>query len=125
MQVPVKEREKLLKKEGLDPTRLANLTLVYKVQEVSSAGFASLLLRLVEPCGATSALRTLTELHSKSAHEHQPSSCQMLDRHEPVCKMRTEHSALVRHLHGVRQQECCGDAVPGLRQTLASELAVL
>jgi len=34
MQVPVKEREKLLKKEGLDPTRLTNLTLVYKVQEV-------------------------------------------------------------------------------------------
>lgn len=34
VQVPVKEREKLLKKEGLDPTRLANLTLVYKVQEV-------------------------------------------------------------------------------------------
>ena len=65
VQVPVKEREKLLKKEGLDPTRLANLTLVYKVQEVSSAGFASLLLRLVKPCGATSALRMLlTELHS-------------------------------------------------------------
>ena len=37
MQVPVKEREKLLKKEGLDPTRLANLTLVYKVQEVGLA----------------------------------------------------------------------------------------
>ena len=54
MQVPVKEREKLLKKEGLDPTRLANLTLVYKVQEVSSAGFASLTSRLVKPCGATS-----------------------------------------------------------------------
>lgn len=35
MQVPVKEREKLLKKEGLDPTRLTNLTLVYKVQEVA------------------------------------------------------------------------------------------
>ena len=35
VQVPVKEREKLLKKEGLDPTRLANLTLVYKVQEVA------------------------------------------------------------------------------------------
>ncbi|CAL5222099.1 g4408 [Coccomyxa viridis] len=33
-EVPVKEREKLLKKEGLDPTRLTNLTLVYKVQEV-------------------------------------------------------------------------------------------
>ena len=32
----MKEREKLLKKEGLDPTRLANLTLVYKVQEVGS-----------------------------------------------------------------------------------------
>ena len=32
--MPVKEREKMLKKEGLDPTRLANLTLVYKVQEV-------------------------------------------------------------------------------------------
>ena len=64
MQVPVKEREKLLKKEGLDPTRLANLTLVYKVQEVSSAGFASPVLRLVKPCGATSALRMLTELHS-------------------------------------------------------------
>ena len=30
----MKEREKLLKKEGLDPTRLANVTLVYKVQEV-------------------------------------------------------------------------------------------
>jgi hypothetical protein len=30
----VQEREKILKKEGLDPTRLANLTLVYKVQEV-------------------------------------------------------------------------------------------
>ena len=66
MQVPVKEREKLLKKEGLDPTRLANLTLVYKVQEVSSAGFASLASRLVKPCGATSALCTLlTELHSE------------------------------------------------------------
>ena len=33
-QVPVQERERLLKKEGLDPTRLANLSLVYKVQEV-------------------------------------------------------------------------------------------
>ena len=44
MQVPVKEREKLLKKEGLDPTRLANLTLVYKVQEVA--------VRLHLPCWA-------------------------------------------------------------------------
>ncbi len=41
MQVPVKEREKLLKKEGLDPTRLANLTLVYKVQEVALPGMTS------------------------------------------------------------------------------------
>lgn len=28
------EREKILKKEGLDPTKLNNLTLVYKAQEV-------------------------------------------------------------------------------------------
>lgn len=33
-QVPVQERERILKKEGLDPTRLQNLTLIYKVQEV-------------------------------------------------------------------------------------------
>jgi len=33
-QVPVQEREKILKKEGLDPSCLVNLTLVYKVQEV-------------------------------------------------------------------------------------------
>ena len=35
-QVPVQEREKILKKEGLDPTRLANLTLVYTHAEVRS-----------------------------------------------------------------------------------------
>lgn len=52
MQVPVREREKLLKKEGLDPTRLSNLTLVYKVQEVRSHSlgtaclFSALLSRL-------------------------------------------------------------------------------
>jgi hypothetical protein len=34
IQVPVQERERILKKEGLDPTRLQNLTLIYKVQEV-------------------------------------------------------------------------------------------
>ncbi|BDA49994.1 Ion channel DMI1 [Coccomyxa sp. Obi] len=33
-EVPVQERERILKKEGLDPTRLQNLTLIYKVQEV-------------------------------------------------------------------------------------------
>ena len=92
MQVPVKEREKLLKKEGLDPTRLANLTLVYKVQEVSSAGFAGLTLRLMKPCGATSTSTShmLTELQSESAREFQAGSRQMLEWHEPVCKLRSK-----------------------------------
>ncbi|EIE23062.1 hypothetical protein COCSUDRAFT_584, partial [Coccomyxa subellipsoidea C-169] len=31
-EVPVQERERILKKEGLDPTRLQNLTLIYKVE---------------------------------------------------------------------------------------------
>jgi hypothetical protein len=41
-QVPVQEREKILKKEGLDPSRLTNLTLVYKVQEVRASRLLSL-----------------------------------------------------------------------------------
>lgn len=65
MQVPVQEREKILKKEGLDPSRLTNLQLVYKVQEVRAmiwvtpVSFKWLTVRLSHARGGWHANRTM------------------------------------------------------------------